>query len=118
MTTRNYPPVLDRKITRLIPAASPGNDPWGNSIPPDEDDAKKLPVWATRRDFSARDFVEAGNLGLITVSDSRFIVRALGPPWSEGDQFTDDEGFRRTVRGVSNHGDRGRYLEVLGRRLG
>ena len=46
MTTRNYPPVLDRKITRLIPAASPGNDPWGNSIPPDEDDAKKLPVWA------------------------------------------------------------------------
>ena len=82
MTTRNYPPVLDRKITRLIPAASPGNDPWGNSIPPDEDDAKKLPVWATRRDFSARDFVEAGNLGLITVCRlRRFIVRALGPPW-------------------------------------
>ena len=118
MTTRNYPPVLDRKITRLIPAASPGNDPWGNSIPPDEADATRLIVWAARRDFSARDFIQVGNVGLVTVADSRFIVRDLGPPWSEGDQFTDDEGFRRTVRGVSNHGERGRYLEVLGRRLG
>ena len=117
MTTRNYPPVLDRKIIRLIPAASPGNDPWGNSIPPDEDDAKKLPVWAARRDFSPRDFVEAGDLGLVTVADTRFVVRALGPAWIEGDQFTDDEGQLRTVRGVSNYGARGRYLEVVGRRI-
>ena len=91
---------------------------WGNPIPPDEDDATRLPVWAARRDFSARDFVQSGNLGLITVSDSRFIVRALGPDWVEGDVFHDENGIRRTVQGVSNYGARGRYLEVLGRRLG
>ena len=118
MTTRNYPPVLDRKITRLIPAPSPGDDPRGDPIPPDEDDATLLKVWAARRDFAARDFVQAGNLGLITVADSRFIVRALGPAWNEGDVFQDDDGIRRTVQGVSNHGERGWYLEVLGRRLG
>ena len=50
--------------------------------------------------------------------DSRFIVRKLGPPWIEQGVFFDDDGIRRTVQGVSNHGERGRYLEVLGRRLG
>ena len=118
MTTRQYPPLLDRQITRIIPAESQGEDPWGNPTPPDEDDATFLKVWAARRDFSARDFVQSGNVGLITVEDSRFIVRAMGPPWVEGEAFNDDEGFRRTVQGVSNHGERGRYLEVLGRRLG
>ena len=118
MTTREYPPLLDRGITRIIPAESQGEDPWGNPIPPNEDDATLLKVWAARRDFTARDFVQAGSFGLITVSDSRFIIRALGVAWVEGEVFLDDEGFRRTVRGVSNHGERGRYLEVLGRRLG
>ena len=73
---------------------------------------------SARRDFGARDFVESGNLGLITVADSRFIVREMGMAWVEGDAFYDDDGLYRTVQGVSKYGARGRYLELLGRRLG
>ena len=118
MTTRNYPPVLDLKIIRIILPESEGVDPWGHPTPPNEDDATFLKVWAARRDFSARDFIQASDtFGVITVSDARYIIRALGPAWVEGEQFYDDEGCRRTIRGVSNHGERGRYFELLGRRL-
>ena len=96
MTTRNYPPVLDRKITRII-LGEPTYDPWGALVPADEEDATLVKVWAARRDFRASDFVESGFVGLITIFDSRFIVRALGPAWATGDAFLDDEGLRRTV---------------------
>ena len=64
MTTRNYPPVLDRKITRLIPAASPGNDPWGNSIPPDEDDAKKVARMGGAARLLGAGFCRGGQPGI------------------------------------------------------
>ena len=73
------------------------------------------PVWATRRDFLGRDLVTAYEGSLLTIADSRFIVRA--EKWDEGDTFTDDEGVTRTVRGVAQIG-RGRYLELLARSVG
>ena len=33
------------------------------------------PIWATRRDFAARDFVTVGPLGQVEVGDTRYIVR-------------------------------------------
>ena len=77
-------------------------------------------VWAARRDFAAGDYVQAGNAGPVTVADSRFIVRAVGPGWAEGDHFVDDDGRARTVLGVAEYQDqgRGRFLELLGRRVG
>ena len=73
--------------------------------------------WAARRDFMGRDVVSASDTGLYSLTDSRFIVRAGGPGWDEGDNFTDDEGTTRTVRGVAQIG-RGRYLELLARSVG
>ena len=78
------------------------------------------PTWCARRDFLGRDLLgtitEGG--GLVAITDSRFIVRAEGPAtWDEGDTFTDDEGVKRTVRGVAQIG-RGRFLELLARKVG
>ena len=75
------------------------------------------PLWAGRRDFSGRDVVQASDTGLYSLADSRFIVRAEGPAWDEGDTFIDDEGVTRTVRGVAQIG-RSRYLELLARSIG
>ncbi len=75
------------------------------------------PVWAARRDFLGRDLVTAIAGSLVTIGDTRFIVRAEGPAWDEGDTFTDDAGVERTVRGVATIG-RGRYLELLARSVG
>ena len=75
------------------------------------------PVWAARRDFLGRDLVTAIAGSLVTIGDTRFIVRAEGPAWDEGDTFIDDEGVTRTVRGVAQIG-RSRYLELLARFIG
>lgn len=76
-------------------------------------------VWATRRDFLGRDFVTAVDSSLISISDSRFLVRNLGHPWEVGDTLTDEYGDVRTVRGVAHYpAGRGAFLEVLARRLG
>ena len=75
------------------------------------------PVWAARRDFLGRDLVTAIAGSLVTIGDTRFIVRAEGPAWDEGDTFTDDEGVTRTVRGVAQIG-RSRFLELLARSVG
>ena len=72
--------------------------------------------WAARRDFRARDQVAITDTTNFTVEDSRFIVRAEGPAWAEGDTFVDDGGQRRTVRRVNEIG-RGRWLELLGRSI-
>ena len=74
-------------------------------------------TWAARRDFMGRDVVQASDTGLYSLADSRFIVRAEGPAWDEGDTFIDDEGVTRTVRGVAQIG-RSRYLELLARSIG
>lgn len=113
-TSRETPPVLDLLITRNIMGASPGRDPFGQSLP---GETATVPVWASRRDFPARDLVQHTPAGLVTIADSRYIVRAGLDAWNVGDSFTDEAGARRTVRGISQIG-RGRHLELLARRVG
>ena len=81
-----------------------------------EVEATTRTVWATRRDFAARDLIATSEAGPVTVEDSRFIVRAGIEVWTEGDLFTveHEHGAPRIVRGVSRIG-RGQYLELLAR---
>ena len=112
-TPRDYAPVLDRVIVRTIPGESPGLNPFGQPLPPG--DSTFVKVWAARRDYRGRDFlqVSAGSGGLIGITSSRFIVRSEGPAWDEGDTFTDDKGATQTVQSVGEVGGRGRWLELL-----
>ena len=85
------PPVLDRLIT-----------------------IEGDPVWAARRDLSARDVVETGQpFSQVALSYSRFIVRA-GILLTLGNDFVDDNGIDRRIEGVSEVG-RGQFIEILGR---
>ena len=70
-------------------------------------------VWAARRDYRGRDFLQTSDTGsLIGITSTRFIVRSEGPAWAIGDIFTDDKGATQTVQGVGEIG-RGRWLELL-----
>ena len=111
MTTREFIPRLDRQITRIVKGASPGLNPLGNPLPPTSETGVKL--WAGRRDFSGRDFSQVVEGGLITIRDTRYIVRAESGPWAAGDTFTDEDGETLVVQGVQQIG-RG-YLELLAR---
>ena len=116
MTTPRLPPLLDRKITKNIEGPSPGVDPYNSPIPGPITTVK---VWAARQDFLGRDFVTSQPGGLLSISDSRFIVRAGGIGWQEGDTITDDAGDVRHIRGVSEYpAGRGRFLELLARHIG
>ena len=77
-----------------------------------------IEYWARREDFPAGDFVTAGREGIgpINVTDARYIVRP-SESWTTDAEFTDEQGNRRTVEGVSQLG-RGEYLELLARRIG
>ena len=112
-TPRDYAPVLDRLITRIIPGESPGLNPLGQPLPPTSETTVK--VWAARRDYRGRDFLRvAESIGsLITIASTRFIVRAEGPAWATGDTFTDDTGATQTVQGIGELAGRGRWLELL-----
>ena len=111
MTTREFTPRLDRQITRIIPGESPGLNQLGNPLPPTSETAAK--IWAGRRDFSRRDFSQVVQGGLISIRDTRYIVRSETGPWSDGDTFTDEDGATLHVQGVQQIG-RG-YLELLAR---
>ena len=113
MATQRQVPVLDWLITRNIRGPSPGRDPFGQPLPGEITTVK---LWAARRDFPARDFLDSTTAGLVTIMDSRFIVRDTGAAWATGDTFTNDEGKQRTVQGVSEVYGRGRFLELLARR--
>ena len=115
MTTQRQVPVLDRLITRNIRGPRSGRDPFGQPLPGEITTVK---LWAARRDFPARDFLDSTTAGLVTIMDSRFIVRDTGAAWATGDTFTDDEGKQQTVQGVSEVYGRGRFLELLARRVG
>ena len=76
-------------------------------------------IWARRRDFVGRDLVELTGAGPLTIQDSRFDVSRAGlAEWAINDTFTDDEGEMRRVVGISELGGRGRFLELLARRVG
>ena len=103
-------PVLDRLITRTVPGASSGLNPLGQPLPSAAD--TEVSVWAARRDFRARDWLNIGDGQHFEQADRRFVVRAGGLAWDVGDTFRDDAGENYTVRGVSQIG-RGRFLELL-----
>ena len=111
MATREFTPRLDRQITRIVKGASPGLNPLGNPLPPTSETEVK--VWAGRRDFSGRDFSQVVQGGLISIRDTRYVVRAESGPWAAGDTFQDEDGATLTVQGVEQIG-RG-YLELLAR---
>ena len=114
MTTRRQAPVLDRLITRDVQGPSPGRDAFNQPIP---GPITTVRLWAARRDFAARDFIQVTTGGLITIMDSRYIIRSESwPDAAPADTFTDDDGAMRTVQGVSQVLG-GRYLELLARRV-
>ena len=104
-------PRLDRIITRQVAGVSPGNDGFGNPLP---GPITTVNVWAGRQDFTAEDQLRAAPV-VVAVTDSRYYVRAGS--WAVGDEFIDEDGVRRTVQGISVIG-RGRFLELLARRIG
>ena len=55
MTTQRQVPVLDRLITRNIRGPRSGRDPFGHPLPGEITTVK---LWAARRDFPARDFLD------------------------------------------------------------
>ena len=111
MTTREFTPRLDRQITRIVKGASPGLNPLGNPLPPTSETEVK--VWAQRKDFSGRDFSQVVQGSLITIRDTRYIVRAESGPWAAGDTFTDENGVTLSLQGVEQIGRQ--YLELLAR---
>ena len=111
MTTREFTPRLDRQITRIVKGASPGLNPLGQPLPPTSETEVK--VWAGRRDFSGKDFSQVVQGGLISIRDTRYIVRSESGPWAAGDSIIDEDGERLVVQGVQQIG-RG-YLELLAR---
>ena len=70
-------------------------------------------VWASRKDYSGRDFSQVVEGGLITIRDTRYIVRSESGPWSAGDTFVDEDGATLHVQGVQQIGRQ--YLELLAR---
>ena len=113
MTTRRdfAAPVLDRLLTRIIKGASLGLDPLGQPLPPTSETEVK--VWAARRDFSGRDFSQVVEGGIVTIRDTRYIVRAESGPWIAGDTFKDEDGATLSIQGVEQIGRS--YLELLAR---
>ena len=111
MTTREFTPRLDRQITRIVKGASPGLNPLGNPLPPTSETEVK--VWAQRKDFSGRDSSQVVQGSLITIRDTRYIVRAESGPWAAGDTFTDENGVTLSLQGVEQIGRQ--YLELLAR---
>ena len=73
----------------------------------------EVKLWAERRDFSGRDFSQVQQGGLITVRDTRYVVRRESGPWAAGDTFLDEDGVTLTVQGVQQIGRA--YLELLAR---
>ena len=70
-------------------------------------------LWAARRDFSGKDFSQVLQGGIITIRDTRYVVRAESLPWAAGDSFQDEDGVTLTVQGVQLIGRQ--YVELLAR---
>ena len=70
-------------------------------------------IWAARRDFSGKDFSQVVQGALLTIRDTRYIVRRESGPWIAGDTFNDEDGMTLSVQGVQQIGRA--YLELLAR---
>ena len=73
-------------------------------------------VWASFRPFTARQQLQQGESGPITLADARFVVRASSGVWRTADTLT-FQGSSWTVKGVSELLGRERYLELVARRI-
>ena len=73
-------------------------------------------IWAARMDFSGKDFSQVVEGGIITIRDTRYVVRAESGPWAAGDSFQDEDGVTLTVQGVQLIGRQ--YVELLAREGG
>ena len=103
---------LDRLITRTIIGPSMDRDAFNQPVP---GLSTTVTLWASRRDFDAKDQLEfGGQLGGVQVLKSRWLTRGgLGfDPWKAGDSFLDEDGLRWTVEGVAELGRRGEFLEL------
>ena len=109
MTTRQ-PPVLDIIITRDVKGAEIGRDDLNAPVYGPTTTHK---VWASRRDRSVGADLKYNNGLTVAVLESVYVVR-VGTSWKVGDVFTDEEGSRRVVEGISQLG-RG-HLELLAKR--
>ena len=45
---------------------------------------EEVKIWAGRRDYSGRDFSQVVEDGLLTIRDTRYVVRAESGPWAAG----------------------------------
>ena len=77
---------------------------------------EEVKIWAARMDFSGKDFSQVLQGGIITIRDTRYIVRAESGPWAAGDSFQDEDGVTLTVQGVQLIGRQ--YVELLAREGG
>ena len=68
MATQRQAPVLDWLIIRNIrgPALT-----MTHSVSPLPGEITTVKLWAARRDFPARDFLDSTTAGLVTIMDSR-----------------------------------------------
>ena len=73
-------------------------------------------VWASFRPFTARQQLQLGDAGLITLADARFVVRASSGVWMTKETLT-FQGSNWTVQGVTELQGRDRYLEIVARRI-
>ena len=74
---------------------------------------EEVKIWAGRRDFSGRDFSQVVQGEIVTIRDTRYIVRVESGPWSPGDTLTDENGVTLSIQGVQQIGRQ--YLELLAR---
>lgn len=108
--TGPLPPALNRRIVHIRQTGGATRDPLNTPVP----ETSRRTVWASRMDLNAADFMKAGELGVFSLTDRRYIVRAGSTPWVECDGL-EDNGERGTVRGVSFHTLDGQYLEIFAR---
>ena len=74
---------------------------------------EEVKIWASRRDFGWKDFSQVVQGSLLTIRDTRYVVRVESGPWTAGDSFTDEDGNTLNVQGVQQLGRQ--YLELLAR---
>ena len=71
-------------------------------------------TWADHRDFAAGEFLQASAVvgGVVTLRETRFIVRATAHPWAAGQNFRDSDGVLYAILGVGERYGRRDYLEL------
>ena len=107
MTTLRRVPVLDRLIVLHIPGPETVDD-YGQRNP---GPATDYPVWAERRDITAREQLDLDNDQRLNVHLTKLIIRHRPDVFAD-QELTDDEGQKRRIIGKAELG-RLRHIELL-----